>query len=323
MKKVNHIDTTEAAFARYLKWKGVDTPLDSMRTFLGKSSAAEDDVTFLSGFQRPLNWHFYNNNGSIDNSWLPGRRTSEERVQKLNSKLDKYIKRLAEGYDQDDFEDLLETTGRIIHHIQDNSTPTHVVPIYHGPGLVDLYEVYGEVYAWQIKIVDSPDKIDPENGGRLLISITADEIADVVRSLDIITTDPPLLDLYETSAQESLKYIRQNSCEFYRNGRLETIPLDSFWKEHESEALPCPEKEKMKSFSKGFGSFGILCNNFGNHCFKVGDDLYEAANDDYLNIYKYFFKKSVLDSIVVLEYIYRKTALLENQDFKTALPQWH
>jgi hypothetical protein len=56
MNKPNHTDSSELAFTLFLSFKGVVNRLEEMRTYLGISSASEDDVSFASKLQRPFNW---------------------------------------------------------------------------------------------------------------------------------------------------------------------------------------------------------------------------------------------------------------------------
>ena len=101
-----------------------------------------------------------------------------------------------------------------MHHIQDHSTPSHAVPIYHGPGLLDQFEVYGETYAWQIEVLNNSG-----TGSRLTLSITDEEIVEVAQPITMNTADEGFInDLYENTAQETLSYIHDNHIEIFQNG---------------------------------------------------------------------------------------------------------
>ena len=87
----------------------------------------------LWGPSRVKNWHFYRRAGSPileQTRWLRMRPTSEyifaERVKEMQSCAIDDPKRY-------------EYLGRILHHIQDMSTPSHVRPVYHGPVLHDHF----------------------------------------------------------------------------------------------------------------------------------------------------------------------------------------
>ena len=107
MNKPNHSDISQAALTLYLRHEKVEKTFDKLRDYLGVSSASEDDVTFSSQFQRPFNWHFYNNNGLIsDNILVPGQRTSEKRFATLLEKLDHYVAKYSAKPDRHHIEDL-------------------------------------------------------------------------------------------------------------------------------------------------------------------------------------------------------------------------
>jgi len=70
----------------------------------------------------------------------------------------------------------LLVSGRLTHHIQDMSTPSHVVPVYHGPGLKDEYENFGAEYAGKVSTIFSADKSNSILDNRLAISVTVNDI---------------------------------------------------------------------------------------------------------------------------------------------------
>lgn len=87
---------------------------------------------------RIRNWHFYRGGNSniplqVDKYLGVNNPTSIDRVNKLvyNLKTSKYGSKKQ-----------LKLIGRIIHHIQDMSTPSHVVPIFHGGDIEDSYETH-------------------------------------------------------------------------------------------------------------------------------------------------------------------------------------
>lgn len=313
MKKKNHIEDSEAAFALFLQWKGVAKPLEKMQTALGKSSASEDDVSFSSKLQRPFHWHFYNNNNLIaDNDWIPGQRTSEKRFKTLLEKLGKYIDTCKLDPDRHNIEDLVEVTGRLMHHIQDMSTPSHVVPVYHGPGVSDHYETYIENYAGKIipRFIAAHGGADA--GERLKADISTAEIDKAIgQSLDRRGANP-MMDLYESSAQATLKFLKENSLVLYCDGAEKSYPLTVFWQENDGSGAESGKSLWLRAFSKGFGSFGLLGNNFGKLNFSVGNKFYEGSPDEYLRVYKKLYEKTLVESIVVLEFVARKSKIFTN-----------
>ena len=324
MNKPNHIDSSESAFSLFLNFKGVVQPLEKMRSYLGMSSASEDDVSFASKLQRPFNWHFYNNKKSIrDNDWIPGHRTSEMRFTSLLEKLEKYIEKCAQDPDRHAIEDLVQTTGRLVHHIQDMSTPSHVVPIYHGPGLSDHYESYIEAYAGKISPVLVPPHDKEAADDRSKVFITPDQITDAISLLDRHSDENPMITLYRGSAEATLSFLQDESITLYCNGTKQAYGLTSFWQENNGSNAKDGESFWLRKFSEDFGSFGPLGNNFGKTTFSVNDEFYEGNVDEYLRIYKKLLKKTLIDSIVVLEFVARRSGIFTTPPFAAEALSWH
>ena len=323
MNKPNHIDSSELAFSLFLEMRGVARPLVEMCTYLGVSSASEDDVSFSSKLQRPFNWHFYNNKKSITNSdWIPGNRTSEKRFNTLLEKLEKYIDECAKNPDRHNVEGLVEVTGRIMHHIQDMSTPSHVVPVYHGPGLSDHYETYIESYSRRITPHLSLSHDHRDGNDRALICITPAEVADAIDLAFNISDVNPLMAHYESSAKATLKFINEESMTLHCNGAKQSYPLTAFWQEN-IESGRNGESFWLRKLSENFGSFGTLGNNFGKINFTVDDEFFEGSLDGYLRIYKKLLKKTLIDSIVVLEFVARKSEIFTNPAIATQALSWN
>lgn len=324
MNKPNHSDISKAALSLYLQYQKVDKSFDKLCEYLGVSSASEDDVTFSSKFQRPFNWHFYNNNGHItDNILVPGQRTSEKRFGTLLEKLDKYVEKCSQKPDRHHVEDLVETTGRIMHHIQDMSTPSHVVPVYHGPGVKDCFETFIEAYAEKITpvlVVAGGGIIDQS---RMTIPITEEEIVKAKQAVGAGTDSDVLMKLYDDSARATLRFVKENSINLYCDGISKVVPLTSFWQERNGATEHGEEGFWLRAFSKDFGSFGPLGNNFGNVAFVAGGNFYEGNTDDYLLVYKKLLKKAVIDSVIVLEFVARKSQVFTKTDFATEMLSWH
>lgn len=123
MKPAIHKIISEKAVELYNKSSG--TPLsDSFSEAFNRGSVIEDRI----GLTRLMNWHFYDNNGTIgryrkfilncygSNKNIFSIRLNELKLQIKNSSPAKFTG---------------ETAGRIAHHIQDMVSPSHVLPIYH------------------------------------------------------------------------------------------------------------------------------------------------------------------------------------------------
>lgn len=324
MNKPNHSDISQAALTLYLRHEKVEKTFDKLRDYLGVSSASEDDVTFSSQFQRPFNWHFYNNNGLIsDNILVPGQRTSEKRFATLLEKLDNYVAKYSAKPDRHHIEDLVETTGRIMHHIQDMSTPSHVVPVYHGPGLKDSFETFIEAYAEQIHPVLVADGGGGTDQSRMTVTVSESDIARAKQDFTAGTDSSLLMKFYDDSARATLKFLKENTITLYCDGIRKDVPLTSFWQEKNGASEHSEEGFWLRAFSQDFGSFGSLGNNFGNSAFVASGKFYEGNTDDYLSVYKKLLKKAILDSVIVLEFVARKSQVFTNAAFATEMLSWH
>jgi len=85
---------------------------------------------------RALNWHFYRREGSPipeRTRWLRMRPTSEHIFAAHLAKMQSYAVDDPRRY---------RYLGRIVHHIQDMSTPSHVRPVYHDPLVHDHFESF-------------------------------------------------------------------------------------------------------------------------------------------------------------------------------------
>ena len=300
MHFINHIDYTKAAVTAFKAFKGIDIGSQDIFGTLEKASADEDSANPLTeGFHRISNWHFYNNGNSIkDSSGVPGRRTSEKRINKLIKALDKRIEGFSENPTDVNAEILLQKAGRVLHHIQDMSTPTHVVPVYHGPDLKDEYETYGKQYAGKLAITYSSSPTSPDHWK---VAITQSDIeTDLQRLQSSPGEDHILFRLYVDSAKKTLKDLTDGVFSARVNNAVEEFDWNSFWKEH----------DKDKPANHGFGCFGKLGNNFGRSYFTSDENLYEVAPEVYFELYKYFYKKSVVDSVYVLNYINQRCKVL-------------
>jgi hypothetical protein len=164
--------------------------------------------------QRIKNWHFYRANDFIKEKefFILGKSytTSEKRVEKLISKVKSKVgnrKRFI-------------TLGRIIHHIQDMSTPSHVVPIFHGPGKEDVYETHMMEYI--------------ESDIDFIINVNLINEADDFRSI------------YEKYALLSLAHLKDTTVPLLDSPGSH-IKYDKLW-------TPYPQLQDNKYI--GFGDFG-------------------------------------------------------------------
>ncbi len=304
MTPKNHKDITALSLSLFQKINNNKAIQHKVKKLLMKASSNEDRF-FDYFFQRLFNWHFYNNNLNIDNKIHRGRRTSEKRVKNLIKDIDKYIERFERKQKRRDAKKLLDAAGRLAHHIQDMSTPSHVVPVYHGLGLKDEYENYSKRYAGKAKIIFNSHRI----GNKDDIYIKEINIAEHTTSLEARYSPSlhALYNLYVASAESTLEYLRENGFNLDVDDEPQYMKWNNFWREKDDTF----ESKKHQ----GFGDFGKLGNNFGKPSFRIDKTLYKISNDQYLNLYNYLLRKSVLDTLEIINYINQRSTIFLNYNF--------
>lgn len=188
---------------------------ESMRHYsetIAKGTVYEDKPTL----ERLLNWHFYR----AADSTIPSRRylfikpTSEHELRK-------HI-RLMRQHGTDDKE-RYEQLGRVLHHIQNMSTPSHVLAIYHDHKIEDHFEAFVERHRY---------------------AVTAESVT--------VDFDDELIDLetiYHRAAEVTTDYIDEGSIEVMFEETTLTLPLSDFWQD-----AKIAEDPRLK----GFGTYGKL-----------------------------------------------------------------
>lgn len=124
MYPCQHRQITEAALRRFSAQNPAHSPLtQSQQEAIIVGSAQED----APSWQRISNWHFFRSNDQMP-IWRGFRFDSRGASRRCRSSCTCVRPR---SY---------ELIGRLLHHIQDMSTPSHVTPIYHGGVPADPYE---------------------------------------------------------------------------------------------------------------------------------------------------------------------------------------
>lgn len=128
-----HKEFSHRAIEGYQACTGRSIPSPYIYAF-ARGSAREDDPTF----HRALNWHFYNRDKKIGHYWKFFLYCNGSNELIYNERLEALVKMIAR---KKPLEDIYEQAGRVAHHIQEMSSPSHVAPIYH------VYEDRFDIYA--------------------------------------------------------------------------------------------------------------------------------------------------------------------------------
>ena len=143
MKAEDHARITGEAIRQFIKYSRSPVTATLLRySRLVQQGAKDADTRPL--YTRATNWHFYNGNLEQDTVKKTIWPFHEPLVIHLSSNhiLQRRVKELEQEIAKNSIEDALLLVGRILHHIQDMSTPSHVVPVYHGPLITDSFEIY-------------------------------------------------------------------------------------------------------------------------------------------------------------------------------------
>lgn len=230
-------------------------------------SADEDTPSW----QRLRNWHFFHSNDEmpVAGRWL--RFDSRYRVEELAQSLAQ--SQASEGYD---------LIGRLLHHIQDMSTPSHVTPVYHGDIPSDPYESWlkQQFSQWPLTAVQlAPDRI--------------------------ATPGQDIGHFYQSCAEATLKFLgdEQNALAATHNGSSVRLPLSEFWPHYRRED---------GSWLPGFARFGRFGRYFGQTTLQSADEEYQVAVASYRELANTLLEKACQESIQALR-------LLLEQRVATAL----
>lgn len=256
---------------------------DYRRTMMVGSKEA-DTTPVLT---RLTNWHFYKADCALEpdsfdlSGLLPTVKfypTSEILLAKRICQLKKEAKK---GLSRDFF----ELVGRVLHHIQDMSTPAHVVPVYHGPKIKDSFETFSaehiKHYVESVEISQGEfEAVASENSG-------------------------DLMKVYDDAAEATLAALRDSGGRIPArlDGEETVIGWEAFWDgsgqaEHEITVF-----ETIKF--KGFGSYGPLGKHFAASAVDTPEGRYQIGLQVYKDFYLMILKKAVLDSLRALHCIER------------------
>lgn len=272
MKAETHKLITEIALNAFIQAKGEGHAdvfgNENHRQCIIEGTDWEDALSF----DRLVNWHFYPANDLLR---IPlwgfvlanSSHIVEERQQEL-------LKEIQPGLS----ERLFTRFGRLLHHIQDMSTPTHVVPVYHGPGIPDPYEDY---------FTSDWDYLAHAHEANWPALHEAEHPAQFT-------------DLYESAAQATQAAL--SPANMTVNVMIDGVPTQSdarlFWLSHEQVK---PEGKTPKHYAHGFGGFGILGKHFGDtDALSVGVHEYQVSHQEFRRIAAIFINKAIGDSLTAL-----------------------
>ncbi len=217
-------------------------------------SAGED----APSWQRLSNWHFFRSNDEMPTGHWP-RFDSRYRVDEL-----------AQSLEQCQESERYELIGRLLHHIQDMSTPSHVTPVYHGGIPSDPYESWlkQQFQEWPLGEVQlAPGEI----------AVSCQDIGH----------------FYQSCAEATLRFLgdEQHALAATHHGSPVRLPLSEFWPRYRREEC---------GWLPGFARFGRFGRQFGQSNLQSADEKYQIDPASYRDLANTLLEKACQESIQAL-----------------------
>jgi hypothetical protein len=124
----NHGVITAQAIALLNETYGCDYICPHEAKMIINGNLSEDDPRNPKMLIRPFNQHFYN---PRKEDWQWSRSGS------IDVRFQRMVRRLFGRIDREKY---YYSVGELVHHMQDVTNPSHVVPVYHGPGKRDIFD---------------------------------------------------------------------------------------------------------------------------------------------------------------------------------------
>lgn len=246
--------------------------------------------------ERAMNWHFYRREddhdflqpfkGFFDVTYNPSSRSI---LTKRNNKFEELVQvhHLGSSRDSQEFFNLV---GRLIHHVQDMSTPSHVVPVFHGPEFFKDFRWAKDTYE-KFSQINLHKYLEP--GG----------------------TKPPLLpeaicpcpvtqgfvEFYDRAAQNTLDFLKSNAAKFEMTMGTEPVmaSCEIFWQPYDRHADPNQGKQ-----NRGFGQYGPFEPYFGeDKTLRIDTVTCSIKFSSYEHIFTQFVKYAISDTLNCLLYV--------------------
>ncbi|MGK5086149.1 hypothetical protein WDW86_01200 [Bdellovibrionota bacterium FG-2] len=181
--------------------------------------------------------HFYNPEKRLHDMV---RYDSSVRVMELEREIDSLVTQKTSTA----YAEVLSELGHLIHHLQDATSPSHIVPVMHS--FSDGFENF----------TLSPQEMPAER-----YSLSACR-----KIVQVAASDSPLRILQDT-AQATLNHTRAPLNAQKGDGKMQTFTWEAFWKTSKAEE---------------FGEYGIFGNNFGAPFVFQGCERFRVARPTYV-----------------------------------------
>lgn len=211
---------------------------------LNPSSAERDAVLtarFIVGseredglsIQRAINWHFYDPGKRLGHTWWGAHKSNRTRYEDLADELARPELSDLESY---------EVAGRLVHHLQDMSSPPHTVPVYH----------------------TTQDAFDKHGTSKIAgVRLPPERVRTVLHEQRSLKRD----DLYRLLDEAAARTIARIGQKVEYDGALIAENWAGFWRSHELTGAECGKEPQ-----EGFGCYGK--STFGRVTGRFTPDIY-------------------------------------------------
>ena len=273
--------------------------VDQYGALVVEGSKKEDE----GGLVRAKNWHFYRaENSPYLRKFLSLIGTVYPSSRHIYTIHTFELSRLLNRREKSDLDKVMLLAGRIIHHIQDMSTPAHVMPVYHGPAFP---------FSFPSKH-DALEEFSKNHIDNYLVSNSSNAISNCDRERIEKESEMDLIDLYDLVANRTLVYLESDEASFpaHINGKVKTVGSDLFWIKYDPEH---PYFDKHDGWGE-YGPFGEAPRGSGVPFDTSDTREYKGAKytiffADYEHIYTHLIRQMTIDALTVLRYIEKKMFL--------------
>jgi hypothetical protein len=233
MERRAHLEISKKAIELYKELNPSKSEQSKEWTALFIDGSGKEDELDIS-LQRLFNWHFYDRRSGLGHAWWGARKSNTKRFEDLAEKLIQSAGNCLPGTPV--------LAGRLAHHIQDMSSPPHVVPVYH---MTDPFDEYATA-----RIAD--------------VKLTPVQLA-VVRNEKRKISFEILIELLENEAKKTI--LRVESPVIF-DGEKIADDWTEFWRKYELTGAECGRKPH-----KHFGCYGK--NKFGKEAGQFTRAVYD------------------------------------------------
>jgi hypothetical protein len=199
-----------------------------------------------------------------------------------------YIGELGREIDEGISVNAYELIGKILHLVQDVSSPPHVAPVFHSLRTRDSFE---DRLNSRIKLYISNYTLSQEGFNQICCSEEYPRDQQCIESI------------YNDAAGKTIDYIRNKKTQFEVkiNGELKESGWHLFWMDHEYMQSGSIFGKRPKL--RGFGGYGPLGKHFGQERITTSRDRYEIHKNVYEKLSNFVVRKSIEDSIRIMHCI--------------------